>query len=110
MVAIKCKTCDVGTLTQRRVHRMSGIVVFIGYILLIPSVIGILTGVVMIVAGAGSGGSHPTNAAATGAAIAGGVGVFLIIASLVGGLLGWLLVMKKTVLKCDRCGATITAS
>ena len=59
---------------------------------------------------AGTAGNHGTNAAATGAAIVGGFGVFLIIASLVGGLLGWLLVMRKTVLQCDRCGAVVAAS
>src|SRR5579863_2949791 len=39
---VKCKTCDVGALRKIRKYRMSGIVVLIGYILLIPSVIGLL--------------------------------------------------------------------
>jgi hypothetical protein len=40
-------------------------------------------------------------------------GVFSIlwgIAFFVGGLLGWLLVMKKRVLQCDVCGAVVSAS
>jgi hypothetical protein len=54
--AIKCKTCDAGTLQPRKKYRMSGIVVFIGYILLIPSIMGILFGVIGLF-GAGSAGS-----------------------------------------------------
>lgn len=36
--------------------------------------------------------------------------VALGIASFVGGLLGWLLVMRKRVLQCDVCGAVVNAS
>jgi hypothetical protein len=36
--------------------------------------------------------------------------VALGIASFVGGLLGWLLVMRKRVLQCDTCGAIVNAS
>lgn len=32
------------------------------------------------------------------------------IASFVGGLLGWVLIMKKTVLQCSRCGLVLAAS
>jgi len=34
----------------------------------------------------------------------------IMIGSFVGGLLGWLLVMRKTVLQCFRCGAVVAAS
>jgi hypothetical protein len=48
----------------------------------------------------------------TGAATACGVGLSFIIGlgSFVGGLLGWLLIMRKTVLQCFRCGAVVAAS
>ena len=36
--------------------------------------------------------------------------VALGIASFVGGLLGWLLVMRKRILQCDVCGAIVNAS
>lgn len=49
----------------------------------------------------------PARGAAALATLMGG-GMFL--AALVGGLLGWLLVLKKKMLKCDSCGATVTAS
>lgn len=40
--AIPCKVCDRGVLARKKIHRMSGPVVAIGYILLIPSVLGVL--------------------------------------------------------------------
>jgi len=42
--------------------------------------------------------------------IGGTFAIVLGITSFVGGLLGWLLVMKKRVLKCSVCGATVSAS
>lgn len=48
-----------------------------------------------------------TGVGATGGAIVGGGVVFF---SFVGGLLGWILTMKKRVLKCDQCGAIVAAS
>jgi hypothetical protein len=40
----------------------------------------------------------------------GGFSVVIMIGSFVGGLLGWLLIMRKTVLQCFRCGAVVAAS
>ena len=42
--------------------------------------------------------------------MAGGLSACFGISCLVGGLLGWLLVMKKKVLQCKNCGAVIAAS
>jgi hypothetical protein len=42
--------------------------------------------------------------------VSSGFAISLGIASFVGGLLGWLLVMKKRVLQCDVCGAVVNAS
>jgi hypothetical protein len=39
-----------------------------------------------------------------------GVGFIFGISCFVAGLLGWLLVMKKKILKCSLCGAVIQAS
>lgn len=177
---IQCKVCERGTLQSTRVHRMSNPVVAIGYILLIPSVLGIVLSLTFIVmscgaagvaaSGAGVNDRHlspvtiqrlesqkiPTDmvkdieeghfiapsamsaltdqqklavqsaqsevisrdaarAGATGAAgCLGGCGSLLGIIgamfSFIGGLLGWILVMKKTVLKCGSCGAVVAAS
>src|SRR3989454_5561614 len=64
MDAIKCKTCDSGTLVQRKKYRMSGVVVLIGYILVIPSILGILVGAIGIV-GSGSAGTSSHQASRT---------------------------------------------
>jgi len=106
---VRCKTCDVGVLQRIRKYRMSGVVVAIGYILLIPSVLGVLfsaLGFIRMVTLMPS----TTGAVTAGATIAGGVFIFFGVFSLVGGLLGWLLVMKKDVLQCGHCGAVVAAS
>jgi hypothetical protein len=200
-----CKVCERGALAKRKIYRMSGPVVVIGFILLIPSITGIAISA-LIFSGAISYGIHNVqdsdmqfryNCIATDQANAGiyapngeGFGtptrtlipfcecelsavksgktlsdakqtcihemqdnalpaldqntqelidenlfakgylsqpeseqpsifvriigssfaVFLAIASFVGGLLGWLLIMKKRVLQCPVCGATVGAA
>jgi hypothetical protein len=145
---------------------MSRPVVVIGFILLIPSVLGMLYGILMLFATGASDSqtyaarerdirarlvaqdvpepiiakvvaSKPVGSAelvsltsqqqsavhdaelsaldrkiGAGAAtiIAGGFSMFVIVVSFVGGLLGWLLIMRKRVLQCDRCGAIVPAS
>ena len=107
MVAIKCKVCDAGTLVRRKKYLRSSVVVLIGYILLIPSIIGILLGGALLL---GVGASDSAYSDGTGAAIAQFLGVLFVVGSLVGGSLGWLLVMRETMLQCDHCGAVVAAS
>jgi hypothetical protein len=45
-----------------------------------------------------------------GAAIAGGLSLVVMLMSFCGGLLGWLLTMKKRVLQCGSCEAIVQAS
>jgi hypothetical protein len=145
---------------------MSGPVVLIGYILLIPCVIGMaFGGMLLFVSGSASTSitaaasketrarletqaipesiiqkvvsSEPITAAdrsaltpeqksvvdaaktslsagklgaGLGTLMGGGISVFLIVSCFVGGLLGWLLIMKKRVLQCNQCSATVAAS
>lgn len=82
---------------------MSTPVVVIGFILLIPSAVVLFFGAalfcfVMITQNTGT------------AIVTGGFAVIIGISSFVGGLLGWLLVMKKRVLQCSVCGAVVNAS
>ncbi len=158
-----CRTCGQGALSTRKTFRMSGPVVVIGFILLIPSVLGMLFGIFMLfITGAAStqtsvSGERKIRAAqdvpepiiaeviakksvgnaeleslspekqsaihdaqlsasaqrvGAGAAtvIVGGFSLFIVVASFVGGLLGWLLMMRKRVLQCVRCGAVVAAS
>lgn len=158
-----CKVCDNGKLGKKRVYRMSGIVVFIGYILCIPSIFGMLFGVLFLYASSKQnsvdfinermrhdlmGANIPSQiienamtgnpikesdiaklsdkqkntldlavntrnsreiGAKAGKGIAAAGSIFIMVFSLVGGLLGYLLIMKKTVLKCSNCGATVNA-
>jgi len=76
--------------------------VFVGYLLLVPSVIGMLLCALALVQTA----DQPDNASG----LAAGIVIAIGIACFVGGLLGWLLVMKKRVLQCSVCGAVISAS
>ncbi len=163
---IPCHTCGAGILIRRAKHRMSGPVVVIGYILLIPSVIGIVISVLMLFASGGAtkttvgtvktetkrslvnaGVPHAiadrvlafehishaelsrlseeqrsavesaelslsaaTVGAGVGGALVGGSSICFGISAFVGGLLGWLLVMKKKVLQCNSCGSVVAAS
>ena len=103
---IRCKICDQGTLLSKEVFRMSGPVVAIGFILLIPSIIGIATGL-LILSLSLSANDH-TSGILSGFGAVSGIGAC--IASFVAGIFGWLLVMRKHVLECSACGATINAS
>lgn len=47
---LTCKTCDRGTLIAKKVFRLSGPAVAIGFILLIPSVIGMISCAVALIA------------------------------------------------------------
>jgi DNA-directed RNA polymerase subunit RPC12/RpoP len=161
-----CRTCGQGTLVRLTKFRMSTPVVVIGFVLLIPSVLGMLFGVLMLfVTGVASkqtsasseskiraqlvaqnvpdaivnevvsgrpvspnelaslrsqqqSAVHEAESSRLGQTIgggaatvvAGGFSIFVIIASFVGGLLGWLLIMRKRVLQCARCGAVVPAS
>ncbi|MDB6110390.1 MAG: hypothetical protein JWR69_2140 [Pedosphaera sp.] len=161
-----CHTCGQGALVRRKTFRMSGPVVAIGFILLVPSMLGMLLGIVILVGTAATTSqispvlekevrsqlvpqhipepiivkvvtSKPVDdselqtltpqqvsavhqaeisstggklGAGAGVALAGGFSIFVIVASFVGGLLGWLLIMRKRVLQCARCGAVVPAS
>jgi hypothetical protein len=104
---VSCKICDKGSLIRKKKFRMSGPVIVIGYILLIPSVLGVVISFItfLVVSSAAS----QSNAVAV-AGLAGGFSIFMGLAFLVSGLLGWLLVMKKQILQCNVCSAVVNAA
>lgn len=174
-----CKVCEAGRLRKVKKHRLSGASVVIGYILLIPSLLGICLGFLLIILGIGGcamgakgsadaasqmkteasnilenasiparmhdkimnmeklddsdknllsvqqleeirkaemkisqsvfGGSAGVAASGIGGSLATIFGIFLVIGSFVGGLIGWLLTMKKWVLQCNHCSAVVNA-
>lgn len=168
MSGVPCQVCGQGVMTRKRVFRMSGPAVVIGFILLIPSILGILFGgLTMLFTIIGSSTAPTADSqiqqvktqlvslhiprdivedVAAGkrideirlanltpdqrmqvraaelkvstakavpglaACCGGGFSVMIMIGSFVGGLLGWLLIMRKTVLQCFRCGAVVAAS
>jgi hypothetical protein len=109
MKKILCRVCDAGNMVRQRQARMSPVVVFSGRIILIPSWLGIALGVLLLI---GTFASPELQKDSGATAMGVGICAFLILSSVVGGLLGWLLTMKKLVLKCTNrvCGATVAAS
>lgn len=153
---------------SRKSFRMSAPVVVIGFVLLVPSILGMLGGLLFllstfkaandpqnalsaqvearsamqsqgvpeaIISGVVTGASvsdhevrrlAPAQALAVqqarssiaasqvgrgmGVVVAGGFSLAMIVGSLVGGLLGWLLVMRKRILQCTHCRAVVAAS
>jgi hypothetical protein len=105
-IGIACKTCERGVLVPKNIHRLSGPAVVIGYIFLIPStfamtlffvlvllkLVGPILGIIV----------HLGDMVA--------IAFMVAVPAFIGGLLGWLLVMKKRVLQCSVCGATVNAS
>jgi hypothetical protein len=59
-LTVSCKVCDQGILIHKRIYRMSAPVVAIGYILLVPSLLGIATCVLLLL-GVISYNDHATN-------------------------------------------------
>jgi hypothetical protein len=82
---------------------MSTPVVAIGYIILAPSVLFIIVCVLSIFRIGELSNSE-------GSAMFSGILIFFALAAFVGGLLGWLLIMKKKVLCCTHCSAVVPAS
>ena len=111
-----CKICDRGTLEPRKIRRLSGPAVAIGYILLVPSILGmvgcaILLIITVLAGAAGAAGvAHGSALVIAFAGIGSLVILYVAVVCFVGGLLGWLLVMRKYVLQVDNCGAVVNAA
>jgi len=105
-----CKVCDKGTLQQKTVFRLGGIIATIGFILLIPSFLGMLFGGLMMLSTFSAGYLATTADAAGVIGALGSSSLCVFISSFVGGLLGWLLILRKKILQCNNCGATVAAS
>ena len=112
-----CRTCEVGRLKKLNQYRMSVPVVVIGYFLLVPSAIGILlniVGLVFYLIGAGTvvsqSATQDKGIAVLATTLGSGFFLFFLVVSFIGGIFGWLLIMKKKVLQCTHCGAVIAAS
>lgn len=101
-----CKASEAMEATQ--VSRFPGFIRFIGYLIVTPSVIGILFGVLTLVSTGLVANDAPQfgqgDVGMAGTAIGVGLSLFIGLSSLIGGLIGWLLLMKKKVFRCVECG------
>lgn len=109
-IKLDCSACkSEGTMGATKVRRFGPVVVLIGYLIVIPSLLGVAAGAIMFFQSMGSSmanaGAHA--GADLGAAMGVGMGFVIAAVSLVAGLIGWLLIGKKKVYKCARCGYII---
>lgn len=159
--ATDCAACNRGELVRTKVRRMGGALVFVGFVLLLPSLLGFAVGVLGMLGGgmlASHAGKPPeqveselraagvpdpmierllagelpardelatlgqkqllavqkgqlalvSNDVSPGTVV-GGSSVIAVV-SLVGALLGWLLIRKKPALRCSHCGTVAPAA
>jgi hypothetical protein len=121
-IALTCPTCHVGILRKARSYRMSTPAVVTGYALLVLSLVIALPTSLMLIDGflraTAVNPDHWAVQRATGADLQPAIiwevrvvpawkGLMLALAMLV---VGVLLVMSKTTLRCNRCGTSIAAS
>lgn len=108
-----CKICDRGTLLPRKIRRLSGPAVAIGYILLIPSILGTAACAILLIVSLFAAVTSAAHGSAFATAFAGAWSIAVVsggISCFVFGLVGWLLIMKKQVLQCVYCGAAVDAA
>ncbi len=110
-IKLNCSACNSQrSMNATKVRRLSRIVVVIGWILTIPSVLGLLLAVLVFIGGIYFTSSTFDNFGETFPLIdllIYGSSFYIGISSLVGGLIGYLLIMKKKVFKCSMCGFII---
>ena len=100
---IPCKVCNSQkTMVPQEVYRFSPVVVVIGYCFAIPSIIGtiiafILTAFLTITAMASGSAGNVFASSAIGL-------IIFIIPALCAGIVGYILIGKKKILKCESCG------
>lgn len=111
--AIDCSACNSErTMEATKISKFNGILRFIGFIIIIPSLLGVLFAVMLFFMTGAATNEVMTAAqseaqkagAGLGFILGGGFAVFMGAASLVSGFIGWVLIMKKKVFKCISCG------
>ncbi len=97
---IKCKVCDGGELKPASVYKTSKLLAIMGYLLMIPSalILAFLTLIVIV-------GIVQNNAG--GAVFGIGIAIVIGFICLPVFIVGFLLRMKRSVLKCNACGSVV---
>ncbi|NBV24897.1 MAG: hypothetical protein EBS05_23630 [Proteobacteria bacterium] len=86
-----------------KVGKFGGVVKFIGWLIVIPSVLGVVICIISAFMVAGQPGDSQADQVGKGGAEV--LFFFFAGVSLVGGLIGWILISKKKVFKCSVCGS-----
>lgn len=115
VIQLDCNACKTpNSMTRTKVAKFSSVVRFIGQLLLIPSFLGIAFAILVFMSFIFVTIQIPnSNNEAEKAGQAIGLGISILfsvtvgIISLVGGLVGWLLLLNRNVYKCQRCGFII---
>jgi hypothetical protein len=95
--SIDCTACKLqGGMERRRVNRFPIFIRMIGWIIATPSAVGMAVGIFVVFTNGGGGFGSDTMGLFVGG------GFFML--SAVGGLVGWLLLMRKNAWVCSRCG------
>lgn len=96
-IRLDCKACDhQKSMIPSSLHKFSSVVVVIGKILIIPSILGIVGGLSCFV-----------NSFEVDPGLGFVMMLVISVPSLVFGLLGYLLVMRKKVYQCQYCSSII---
>ncbi len=112
-ISLDCSACKTTrSMKATSIARFNAILRLIGVVIVLPSLLGMFLSCQACVGVSEVVNSQLTADASTGAALgttigAGiGYGFSLVLgaASLVGGLVGWILLMKRKVYRCARCG------
>ena len=112
-IQLDCSACKSKTsMKATKIPRFNTILRIIGFIIVIPSVLGIIIAIFLFISTISATSevmsTTQSNARAAGAAIGATIGfgfsIFIGCSSLVGGIVGWLLLMQKKVYKCFNCG------
>jgi hypothetical protein len=112
-IKLDCSACKTeSSMEATTIPKFNTILRIIGFVIVVPSVLGMIMALIMFIS-TGNATSELMSASqnnaelagtAIGASIGYGFAIFFGISSLVGGLIGWLLLMKKKVYKCLNCG------
>ena len=103
---LDCSACGATqSMAPAKVSKMSDVVRLIGWLIAAPSILGVLFAVLLFVMGlVGASGAQDEAAAGLGIMASGGTALCIGMSSLISGLIGYLLIMKKKVWKCSQCG------
>lgn len=112
MISLDCSACRTPqSMTATTIPRFGGFIRFLGVIIVIPSILGVVLAIIFFISTsmvateqlAGAESDAAAAGTALGAGIGYGISVFVGAGSLVGGLIGWLLLTSRKVYKCIRC-------